>query len=102
MREEIHPPTPVTTILGRAVPAGTGLALSLGLDVHNDSIAGSLAPSDFTEVRRYGIIGNSHDDVLKLIKKMQAAHPGVFASETGATPVLLSSRLVRRPTMLQA
>ena len=50
--------------------------LYLGLDVHNDSIAVSLAPSDSTEVRRYGIIGGEHDDVLKLVKKLQGAHPG--------------------------
>jgi hypothetical protein len=31
--------------------------LFIGLDVHNDSIAVSLTPGDFTEVRRYGIIG---------------------------------------------
>jgi len=53
-----------------------GPILFLGLDVHNDSIAVSLAPSETTEVRRYGIIGGEHDDVLKLIKKLQAAHPG--------------------------
>ncbi len=29
-----------------------------------------------TEVRRYGIIGGEHDDVLKLAHKLQAAHPG--------------------------
>jgi transposase len=51
--------------------------LFLGLDVHNDSIAVSLAPSDSPEVRRYGIIGGQHDDVLKLLKKLSAAHPGV-------------------------
>ena len=99
LREEIQPPTPVTTILGRAVPAGTGLALSLGLDVHNDSIAVSLAPSDSTEVRRYGIIGGSHDDVLKLIKKMQAAHPGValkFCYEAGPRGYPLC-RFIRGP-----
>ncbi len=28
--------------------------LHIGLDVHNDSIALSLAPSDSTEVRRWG------------------------------------------------
>ena len=50
--------------------------LFIGLDVHNDSIAVSLAPSDTVEVRRYGIIGGEHDDVLKLAKKLQAAHPG--------------------------
>lgn len=65
-------------------PAGAGLprptpsapVLFIGLDVHNDTIAVSLAPSDSAEVRRYGIIGGSHDDVLKLLKKLQAAHPG--------------------------
>ena len=54
-----------------------GPALFLGLDVHNDSIAVSLAPSDSAEVRRYGILGGQHDDVLKLLKKLAAAHPGV-------------------------
>ena len=54
----------------------SGRALFIGLDVHNDSIAVSLAPSDSTEVHRYGIIGGSHDDVLKLAEKLQAAHPG--------------------------
>lgn len=53
-----------------------GPALCIGLDVHTDSIAVSLAPSDSSEVRRYGLIGGTHDDVLKLAKKLQAAHPG--------------------------
>jgi len=57
-------------------PALAGLILYIGLDVHNDSIAVSLAPSDSTEVRRYGIIGGQHDDVLKLLQKLAAAHPG--------------------------
>ena len=63
-----------------------GPVLFIGLDVHNDSIAVSLAPSDATEVRRYGIIGGEHDDVLKLAKKLQAAHPGTalkFCYEAG-------------------
>jgi hypothetical protein len=47
-----------------------------GLDVHTESIAVSVAPSDSTEVRRYGLIGGTHDDVLKYAKKLQAAHPG--------------------------
>jgi transposase len=54
--------------------------------VHNDSIAVSLAPSDTTEVRRYGIIGGEHDDVLKLAKKLATAHPGMvlkFCYEAG-------------------
>ena len=67
-------------------PARAGLILYVGLDVHNDSIAVSLAPSDSTEVRRYGIIGGQHDDVLKLLRKLQAAHPGTqlrFCYEAG-------------------
>jgi len=49
--------------------------LYIGLDVHNDSIAISIAPSDFTEVRRYGVIGGTHEDVHRLVKKLQSAHP---------------------------
>ena len=33
----------------------------VGLDVHNDSIAISIAPSDSTEVRRWGIVGGTHE-----------------------------------------
>jgi len=78
----------VDAICGRPAPppALSGPVLFLGLDVHNDSIAVSLAPSDSTEVRRYGIIGGTHDDVLKLIKKLSAAHPGAalkFCYEAG-------------------
>lgn len=73
------PARPVPPVLGCRV-------LFVGLDVHNDTIAVSLAPSDSTEVRRYGIIGGQHDDVLKLIKKLSAAHPGAllkFCYEAG-------------------
>jgi transposase len=70
-----------------AAPVTThGPVLFIGLDVHNDSIAVSLAPSDSAEVRRYGIIGGEHDDVLKLVKKLEAAHPGTrlkFCYEAG-------------------
>ncbi len=61
-------------------------ALFVGLDVHNDTIAVSLAPSASTEVRRYGIIGGTHDDLLKLAKKLAAAHPQLqlrFCYEAG-------------------
>ena len=54
--------------------------------MHNDSIAVSLAPADSMEVRRYGIIGGEHDDVLKLAKKLATAHPGMvlkFCYEAG-------------------
>ena len=47
----------------------------LGLDVHKDSIAVSIAPAGTTEVRRYGIINGSLDAVDKLLKKL--ASPGV-------------------------
>jgi hypothetical protein len=60
----------------------------LGLDVHKESISVSIAPSDSTEVRHYGQIGGTHDDVDRLVKKLQAAAPGVelrFCCETGPT-----------------
>lgn len=53
----------------------SGRALFIGLDVHSDSIAVCLAPSDSTELRPYGVIGGRHDDVLKLLKKLSTAHP---------------------------
>ena len=82
------PAAPVTTaaLLGRPAATAQGSVLFIGLDVHNDSIAVSLAPSDAIEVRRYGIIGGEHDDVLKLAHKLQAAHPGTglkFCYEAG-------------------
>jgi transposase len=76
----------VEAILGRPAASPTGPAQFIGLDVHNDSIAVSLAPADATEVRRYGIIGGQHEDVLKLLKKLQAAPPGAalkFCYEAG-------------------
>ncbi len=63
-------------ILERPVAPLKGPVLFIGLDVHNDSIAVSLAPSDAVEVRRYGIIGGEHEDVVKLAKKLAEAHPG--------------------------
>ena len=54
----------ITTVAARTQASD----LFVGLDVHNESIAVSLAPSDTTEVRRYGIIGGEHDDVFKLVK----------------------------------
>jgi transposase len=42
----------------------------LGLDVHKETIAVSIAPQNRTEVRRYGIIGGSLDAVDKLLKKL--------------------------------
>lgn len=58
----------------------------IGLDVHNDSMAISIAPSDSTEVRRWGVIGGTHEHVQRLIKQLQAAHPDAtlkFCYEAG-------------------
>jgi transposase len=83
----LEAPEPQTeALVERIVSTGRGPALYIGLDVHTDSIAVSLAPGDSTEVRRYGLIGGTHDDVLRLAKKLQAAHPGLtlkFCYEAG-------------------
>jgi transposase len=42
----------------------------IGLDVHKESIAVSIAPEGTTEVRRYGIIGGTLAAVDKLLKKL--------------------------------
>ena len=62
-------PAHSSEILGRPTTFPTAQVWFIGLDVHNDSIAVSLAPSNSTEVPRSGLIGGTHDDVLKLIKK---------------------------------
>jgi hypothetical protein len=67
-QKSIRPPRPKPA----APVAVKGPVLFIGLDVPNDSIAVSLAPSDATEVRRYGILGGEHEDVLKLAKKLAA------------------------------
>ena len=51
------PQPPSAARVEPVLAAGSGPALYVGLDVHNDSIAVSLAPSDSTEVRRYWLIG---------------------------------------------
>jgi len=59
----------------------------VGLDVHNDSIAVSIAPGDSTEVRRWGIIGGTHGHVQKFLRQIQAAHPDAtlrFCYEAGS------------------
>src|SRR5215213_8882010 len=47
----------------------------IGLDVHNESLAISIASSDGTEVRRWGIIGGTHEHMRRFIQQLQAAHP---------------------------
>jgi transposase len=42
----------------------------IGLDVHKETIAVSIAPQNSTEVRRYGIIGGTLDAVDKMVKKL--------------------------------
>lgn len=42
----------------------------IGLDVHKETIAVSIAPEHSTEVRRYGVIGGTLDAVDKLVKKL--------------------------------
>lgn len=77
---------PAQELLGRPACPQKGPVLFVGLDVHTDSIAVSLAPSDSSEVRRYGLIGGTHEDVLRLAKKLLAAHPDTalrFCYEAG-------------------
>jgi len=45
----------------------------IGLDVHKETIAVAIAPTNTTEVRQYGIIGGTLEALDKLIKKL-AAH----------------------------
>ena len=83
-------------VLRPADGAPHGPVLHIGLDVHTASIAVSIAPSATTEVRRYGMIGGTHDDVLRLAKKLQAAHPGVtlrFCYEAGPGGYVLYRQL---------
>jgi transposase len=82
-----RPATATTTeVLGRPAQTKNGPVLFIGLDVHTESIAVSLAAADGAEVRRYGMIGGTHDDVLRLAKKLLAAHPDTelrFCYEAG-------------------
>ena len=83
----------------RNVPApkpAPGPTLFIGLDVHNDTIAVSLASSDSTKLRRYGIIGGQHDDVIRLLKK-------TFPCASGSdVEVLLGGRASRVPRAFRA
>jgi hypothetical protein len=92
------PPEPVQSQITTVAARTQASVLFVGLDVHNESIAVSLAPSDTTEVRRYGIIGGEHDDVLKLVKKLQATHPGTllkFCYEAGSRGLPVSLKVAR-------
>lgn len=66
----------------------------IGLDVHKETIAVSIAPQNSTEVRRYGIIGGTLDAVDKLLKKLSS--PGVelrLAYEAGPCGFVLCRHL---------
>jgi transposase len=66
----------------------------IGLDVHKDSIAVSIAPEASPEVRRYGIIGGSLDAVDKLLKKLSP--PGIelrVVYEAGPTGFVICRHL---------
>src|SRR5437773_1825527 len=54
LRHDPSATRPTKAVPGRAGATASGPVLFVGLDVHKDSIAVSLAPSDSTEVRRYG------------------------------------------------
>jgi len=73
-------PAPAPSPAAPQAAHANGPILYIGLDVPNDSIAVALAPSDSPEVGRYGILGGQHDDVLRLIKKLAATHPGAGLS----------------------
>jgi transposase len=77
----------LTSAIGDAPPATSrGQVLYIGLDVHNDSIAVAIAPADSTEVRAYGVIGGTHDAVLRLMLRLATAHPDAdlrFCYEAG-------------------
>jgi transposase len=69
----------------------------IGLDVHKESVAVSIAPSNATEVRHYGTIGGTLDDMDRLVKKL--AQPGVelrFCYEAGPTGYPLCRHLRKR------
>lgn len=66
----------------------------VGLDVHKETIAVSIAPAGSTEVRRYGLIGGTLEAVDKLLKKLSS--PGVelrFVYEAGPCGFVLCRHL---------
>ena len=66
----------------------------IGLDVHKETIAVSIAPQNSTEVRRYGIIGGTLDAVDKLVKKLAQENTELrFAYEAGPCGFVLCRHL---------
>ena len=69
----------------------------IGLDVHKETIAVSIAPQNSTEVRRYGIIGGTLDAVDKLVKKLAQENAELrFAYEAGPCGFVLCRHLRNR------
>ena len=66
----------------------------IGLDVHKESIAVSIAPQNSTEVRRYGVIGGTLDAVDKLIKRLSGPDVELrFVYEAGPCGFVLCRHL---------
>ena len=68
----------------------------IGLDVHKETIAVSIAPQNSTEVRRYGIIGGTLDAVDKLVKKLAQENTELrLVYEAGPCGFVLCRHLLR-------
>jgi transposase len=69
----------------------------IGLDVHKETIAVSIAPQNSTEVRRYGIIGGTLDAMDKLVKKLAQQNVELrFAYEAGPCGFVLCRHLCNK------
>jgi transposase len=66
----------------------------IGLDVHKETIAVSIAPQNSVEVRRYGIIGGTLDAADKLVKKLTQPNTELrFVYEAGPCGFVLCRHL---------
>jgi transposase len=69
----------------------------IGLDVHKETIAVSIAPQNSTEVRRYGIIRGTLDAADKLVKKLAQENLELrFVYEAGPCGFVLCRHLRNR------
>src|ERR1041385_2685 len=69
----------------------------IGLDVHKETIAVSIAPQNSTEVRRYGIIGGTLDAIDKLVKKLAQENLELrLVYEAGPCGFVLCRRVVSK------
>ena len=69
----------------------------IGLDVHNDSIAVSIAPGDSAEVRRWGILGGTHDHVQRFVQQLQRARRARAGADRLRSPGRAGRPLPPRP-----